>query len=739
MLYAFLGNKPVIAQKFADKEFYLIDSLELADLTKTDKSLIDSLLKEYHKEPYDSVKLDQLTVLISNCENNIWIKYNDLLKHQSEQLIKSNGAKVYKRYLASAYNNSGYYFFQNDEPYKAIENFERAVKLSEQAEDLKVIPTALNNIGYIYKQQGNIVGALDNYHKSLKLNQKIGDEQEEALCLNNIGGIYYLEKEYDKALKYYRDALLLEKKSGTKKGEGRLYSNIGAIYKEQGKIDAAIQYFDYSIKIYQSIEYQRGLGLSLTKQAELELSLDKNKGNKPVIKEAIKKLHKAKEIFEEKEDNEGLVFTLFNLSEAYILIGNIEKANLYGQQSLIVSKKIGFPSSIKDASEVLQKISILKNDYKRAYLMQELFYKMNDSISSQSTKEAIIQKQYQYDYEKKVIRDSLIAQEAQKIKDLKHSQEIDTQKTYAISGGVAVCLMILVLIVIFRGYQIKKKSNSILEEKNYVIEQKNKEITDSITYAERIQTAIIPPANELAFYLKDSFVMYKPKDIVAGDFYWLQCVGDTVLYAVADCTGHGVPGAMVSVVCYNALNRAVREYKLTEPAKILDKTKEIVVETLKHSSSDSIILKDGMDIALCSINFKTNTLEYAGANNPLYIINPKRARAIDNSKNFGDDGQGYEIKADKQPVANHFKNESFTNHIVKLEKGDMIYAFTDGYPDQFGGVKGKKFMYKQFKQLLIESYDLPLVKQLELIDSRFNEWKGDIEQVDDVCVIGVKI
>ena len=197
-------------------------------------------------------------------------------------------------------------------------------------------------------------------------------------------------------MKYYREALILEKKSGTKKGEGRLYSNIGSIYKEQGKIEAAIQYYDYSIKIYQSIEYQRGLGLSLTKQAELELSLCKTSKNQMGIKDAIKKLHKAKKIFEEKEDNERLVFALFTLSEAYLLAGDIEKANLYGQQSLIISKKKGFLFSIKDASEVLQKISILKKDYKRAYFMQELFYEMNDSISNQSTKEAVIQKQYQY-------------------------------------------------------------------------------------------------------------------------------------------------------------------------------------------------------------------------------------------------------------------------------------------------------------------------------------------------------
>ena len=728
------------SQNFANKEFYLVDSLDLNELTNKDRQLIDSLLKEYHTTRIDSVKLGQLVGLISNCENEIWVKYNTLLKSKSEKLLKENNLPVYKRYLASAYNNYGYYFFQIDKPYKAIENFEKAISLSREINDLKVVPTALNNIGYIFKQQGNVVEALNYYHKSLKLNKLTNDKEEEALCLNNIGGIYFLEKEYDKALEYYREALIIEKKSGTKKGQGRLYANIGAIYKEQNKANLAIEYFDYSIKIYKSIEYYRGLGLSLTKQAELELNLyKKDENDKHYLNSAIKKLLKAKNILEKEKDNEGIVFTLFNLSKAYLYKGDIEKANLYGQKSLIISKKIGFPSSIRDASEVLQKIAIQKNNYKRAYYMQKLYYKMDDSISNQSTKEGIIQKQYQYEYEKKVIRDSLKAKEVQKIKDLKHNQELDRQKTYVVGGGVALVLMVVVMIVIFRGYQIKKRSNAVLEEKNYVIEQKNKEITDSITYAERIQKAIIPPAEELNIHLKNSFVMYRPKDIVAGDFYWLQCIDDIVLYAAADCTGHGVPGAMVSVICHNALNRAVREYDLKEPAKILDKTKEIVVETLKHSSDDKIHIKDGMDIALCSINFKTNELQYAGANNSLYIINPNRKNKIKNAKPFGEKNEGYEIKADKQPVAKHFKNELFTNHTIKLEQGDTIYTFSDGYPDQFGGEKGKKFMYKQFKQMLIAAYDLSLETQLELIEGRFYEWKGTMEQVDDVCVIGVRI
>ena len=209
---------------------------------------------------------------------------------------------------------------------------------------------------------------------------------------------------------------------------------------------------------------------------------------------------------------------------------------------------------------------------------------------------------------------------------------------------------------------------------------KSKEVTDSIKYAKRIQSAILPSSKTIKEYLPNSFIFYKPKDIVAGDFYWLESKNDTVLFAVADCTGHGVPGAMVSVICNNGLNRSVREYGLINPSDILNKTREIVISEFEKSDED---VRDGMDIALCSIKYKveskksqtTAILQYAGANNPLWIVR---------------DHELIDIRPDKQPIGKHFKNSSFTPHSIELKKGDTIYIFSDGYADQFGGPKGKK-------------------------------------------------
>jgi serine phosphatase RsbU (regulator of sigma subunit) len=260
-----------------------------------------------------------------------------------------------------------------------------------------------------------------------------------------------------------------------------------------------------------------------------------------------------------------------------------------------------------------------------------------------------------------------------------------------------------------------------LQEQNARIEEKNREITDSITYARRLQEAILPPAKLLDQLLPGSFVYYKPKDIVAGDFYWVEEMEGRTLFAVADCTGHGVPGAMVSVVCSNALNRAVKEFRLSDPGKILDKVTELVVETFEKSESD---VKDGMDISLCSLDKSTNTLSWAGANNPLWII---RKGKLD------------EVRPDKQPIGKFDRVRPFASHTFHLEKGDRIYIFSDGFADQFGGPKGKKFKYTPLKELLLAGNGHSPKDHKIQLDKTFTGWKGDLEQVDDVCIMGVRL
>jgi phosphoserine phosphatase RsbU/P len=307
-----------------------------------------------------------------------------------------------------------------------------------------------------------------------------------------------------------------------------------------------------------------------------------------------------------------------------------------------------------------------------------------------------------------------------------------------LNGGLLVASVAVFSILLIRmRYKLTKKeivARFALQKSKLELEEKNNEIVDSINYAKRIQNALIPPKSALQKILPNSFVLFKPKDIVSGDFYWATDLNTTtntdkdkdklILFSVADCTGHGVPGAFMSIIGLKIFNQSVQQANVNSPAQALDYLNTEVFNAVnKHSEGDEVI-RDGMDVALCAINFKTNKLFYAGANNPVYIIRNKEL---------------HEIKADKKPIGSYEANTTFTDNEYQLEKDDMVYVFSDGYPDQFGGPKGKKFKYSQFKEVLIENSDLSPNQQCEKLDVIFENWKGDLEQLDDVCIIGVRI
>ncbi|MFN3916577.1 MAG: two-component regulator propeller domain-containing protein [Flavobacteriales bacterium] len=292
---------------------------------------------------------------------------------------------------------------------------------------------------------------------------------------------------------------------------------------------------------------------------------------------------------------------------------------------------------------------------------------------------------------------------------------------------------------------VRKRTAEVVAEKKeverqkHLLEEKNQEITDSINYAKRIQEAILPSRYSLAENLNNGFVLFKPKDIVSGDFYWLEKVGDVTFFAAADCTGHGVPGAMVSVVCSNALSKALLEENIAEPGKLLDRARELVVERFAKSNED---VKDGMDISLCAL--QGNTLSWAGANNPLWIIADENRTDPSGFKNLtglsAANGKTlYEIKSNKQPIGKVDNPQPFTTHTIELKQGDTLYIFTDGYQDQFGGDKGKKFKASKLKELLLSIQHKTMEEQKGFLDQAFEDWRGNLEQIDDVCIIGVRI
>ena len=255
--------------------------------------------------------------------------------------------------------------------------------------------------------------------------------------------------------------------------------------------------------------------------------------------------------------------------------------------------------------------------------------------------------------------------------------------------------------------------------------EKNKDMTDSINYAQLIQQAIMPPEYLIKKHLPDSFILYKPKDIVSGDFYFVEKKRNKAVFAAVDCTGHGVPGALISVVGFNFINQAVNEKGLNKPSDILSFLDEGVNDTLRQTADESGV-KDGMDLAMCTLDYKTLKLQYAGAYNSLYYIKGKELT---------------EIKSDKLPIGVNVKGivDQYNNHSVQLTKGDTIYLFTDGYADQFGGPKGRKYMAKRFKEHLVDIQHLSMDEQKENLNKAIEDWQGTLEQVDDILIIGVRV
>jgi serine phosphatase RsbU (regulator of sigma subunit) len=273
--------------------------------------------------------------------------------------------------------------------------------------------------------------------------------------------------------------------------------------------------------------------------------------------------------------------------------------------------------------------------------------------------------------------------------------------------------------------KVRERTAEVVE-KNIELDEKNKDITASIRYAKRIQDAILPPDDFVKRHMPNTFVLFKPKDIVSGDFYWIADKGEHMIFTAVDCTGHGVPGAFMSIVGHNLLDRIVVEQNILKPSLILDELNKSVSETLRQSDHEDNAVRDGMDIALCVFNRKTAVLQYAGAYNPLWLVTNNELK---------------EIKADKFPIGNLRAGEvrKFTNHEIQLTKGDTVYVFSDGYADQFGGPSGKKFKASSFKQLLLEGGDLTMQQQGELLNRTIEGWRGNLEQVDDILVIGTRL
>jgi serine phosphatase RsbU (regulator of sigma subunit) len=395
-----------------------------------------------------------------------------------------------------------------------------------------------------------------------------------------------------------------------------------------------------------------------------------------------------------------------------------------------MAKEIQSLILVRSAHEILSDVYFENREYAKALEHYKWFIQCRDSLINEENTKKITRTEIKFEYEKK----EQISKFVQEKKDALTREEKEKQKVIRNSfiGGFAILLLFSALV--FQGYRNKKKANEItnqqkqeVEKQKHIIEEKQKDILDSIHYAKRIQEALLKAEQHTSQHLPEHFILFKPRDIISGDFYWTLEKQDHLYLAAADCTGHGVPGAMMSMLGIAFLNEIAGSEQLLSPAEMLNRLRDKVVKELGTSGQS----KDGMDISLCKINLKSGEVEWSGANNPIWYVRTIKVNGAESKELI-------EIKGDKQPIGYSDFYKPFTNHILS-EKNCIFYLFTDGYADQFGGEHGKKFKYKPLQQLLLNLQSKTLEEQKKELSSAFETWRGNLEQVDDVCIIGIRL
>ena len=552
----------------------------------------------------------------------------------------------------------------------------------------------------------------------------------------------------EKSIEFNEKALSIALTMNDKRSMAAAYNNLAGNLMEADQLEKVEPYLLNAIKLNQ--KENNVYWLSINYQTISEYYHSKNE-----IDKSIHYLRLAHQLNLKHEQIYLLISTYSNLSSRKLENQEIDSSLFFGLKSYNLAKQENDLESIKSTAKILSSAYDAKGNIIKAYRFLNTYSILNDSLNFENDAIDLVTKETTNKFRTQMMKDSLVSlnqelilrKEIEKEQLAKEAQE----EVMTLFVWIGIILAILSLVMVFAYLDKRKNSLLILKQKEEVehqkelLEEKNREVTDSIFYAKRLQQAILPPIHQIQKALPNHFIYFSPKDIVSGDFYWMEASDKKVLFAAADCTGHGVPGAMVSVIGANGLKRCVREFALENPAEILDKLSHLVEETFDQSADD---VKDGMDIALCSL--EGTKLSYAGANNPLWVA---RKKSISPSLEIiqsptssptppitsTDKIDLFEIKADKQPVGKHDLRKPFTSWEIQLEKGDNVYVFSDGYADQFGGVKGKKFRNKRMRELILSIQDLTMKQQRVKIENDFVAWKGDLEQLDDVCVFGVKV
>ncbi len=611
--------------------------------------------------------------------------------------------------------------------YRIVGKMDSALKYGNQGIELatrignqKFLSSMYTATGLVYWNQGSLPLALDYFFKSLKIAEQIKFLRGVGVNSVNIGNIYADENEYPKALEYYLKGMQIDSISKDTIGLILLDNNIGDIYLHLKDTNRGLRYLKHGLLESRMINYSPGLARSLNSIGDVYFGR-KDYGN------ALNNYIAAIEPSQAAQDKTIIAQNRFGMGSVYFVQKKYTLAEMNIKECMAISDSMHYLDGIRDANKLLSDLYRETGRWQDAYQAYTKYSTAKDSLVSIERDKQIANKQFSYELEKKEVQ---LKAEQDIANEQKNKEEI---VIYAVT---AVLLLVLLLAAfVLRGYRQKQKANLQLEAQKQKVDLafkqlniKHTEITDSINYAKRLQQALLKTEEEITPLFTEAFIFFKPKDVVSGDFYWVTQKNGKSIIASVDCTGHGVPGALMSMMGNAFLDGIINANGITEPARILSEMRTMVIKSLKQTGAVGET-RDGMDMALITFDNSSMELAYSGANNPLWRIT-KQAGELTFE----------EYKPDKRPIGYFMgKGLPFNQQKIKATKGDAFYIFTDGYADQFGGPKGKKFKYKQLKELIMANTQLSMAEQKKKLEKNLAEWKGNLEQVDDILVIGIRV
>lgn len=727
----------------------LLTSLQLEAVAQT--PAIDSLKLELKNHP--TADTTQANILIALCNAYVREK-NDVLILQNywPKLMTISQQLKFKKGIGSAYYNMGLSSTGKGDFDQAINYFFKGLKIFKEIGNKRGESACLHNIGNVRNNQGKYTSAIQYTLKAAKIREEIKDKVGSASSYNNIGVTYYYIGDYSQALNYFFKSLKLKEEVKDDLGISFSYLNIGSVFHDLGKYKEAMEYKEKALKLKIKLGDKAGEAYIYTYMAGVKTT-EKN------YQEALVYNLKSMKLREEIEDKQGINQSLVyigdnylaqkkynealsyyskalkstselgdkvNLINAYNGIGNAnEQKKNYNEalrcykEALTISAEAKYKTGLMDSYTNLASVNEKLQNFKEALRYNKLYSVIKDSSLNEKSLQQTTELNTRYEVDKKE-KEILLLTKDQQLKD----KTLKEQRLIRIGLMTGLGLFLILSFLLYNRYRFKQRANLVLEKQKLEIHQKNVLITDSIDYAKTIQEAILPDEEQLQACFRDYFILYKPKAIVSGDFYWVGRHGGTVLCAVADCTGHGVPGAFMSLLGNNILENIIQTNQDINPGSILSTLNE---QILKRFSKEKITedVKHAMDIALISLDKKNMQLQYAGAKNSLYIIRENELT---------------EIKADKMSTGvigkgNHFVQ--YTNHNCPVKMNDVLYLFSDGFPDQKGGPDKKKFYYQPFKDLLLSIHHLPFKEQQQQLNIVIENWMNGTEQIDDILIMGI--